>query len=50
MPRAFLVKKVNIVTGKRSWSEIPDSSHGESGDIPGECLVHVCVSQAGKLT
>ncbi|KAG1940631.1 putative transcription factor Ovo-like [Pimephales promelas] len=34
MPRAFLVKKVNIVTGKRSWSEIPDSSRGESGDIP----------------
>ncbi|XP_056093070.1 LOW QUALITY PROTEIN: putative transcription factor Ovo-like 1 [Rhinichthys klamathensis goyatoka] len=33
MPRAFLVKKVNIATGKRSWSEIPDSARGESGDV-----------------
>ncbi|XP_051734647.1 putative transcription factor Ovo-like 1 [Ctenopharyngodon idella] len=29
MPRAFLVKKVNISTGKRSWSEIPDSARGD---------------------
>lgn len=51
MPRAFLVKKVNIATGKRSWSEIPDTARGESGDvcIPGECVVHVRVSH-GKLT
>ncbi|CAM4668765.1 unnamed protein product [Leuciscus chuanchicus] len=33
MPRAFLVKKVNIATGKRSWSEIPDTARGESGDV-----------------
>ncbi|XP_067280093.1 putative transcription factor Ovo-like 1 [Pseudorasbora parva] len=29
MPRAFLVKKVNIATVKRSWSEIPDSARGD---------------------
>uniref|UniRef100_A0A8C1J5V9 Ovo-like zinc finger 1b n=2 Tax=Cyprinus carpio TaxID=7962 RepID=A0A8C1J5V9_CYPCA len=29
MPRAFLVKKVNIAAEKRSWSEIPDSARGD---------------------
>uniref|UniRef100_A0A671QPL1 Putative transcription factor Ovo-like 1 n=1 Tax=Sinocyclocheilus anshuiensis TaxID=1608454 RepID=A0A671QPL1_9TELE len=29
MPRAFLVKKVNIAAEKRSWSEIPDSALGD---------------------
>ncbi|KAL1252918.1 hypothetical protein QQF64_017611 [Cirrhinus molitorella] len=29
MPRAFLVKKVNIAGEKKSWSEIPDSARGD---------------------
>lgn len=29
MPRAFLVKKSCISTGKRNWSELPDEERGE---------------------
>uniref|UniRef100_A0A8C1J679 Ovo-like zinc finger 1b n=1 Tax=Cyprinus carpio TaxID=7962 RepID=A0A8C1J679_CYPCA len=42
MPRAFLVKKVNIAAEKRSWSEIPDSARGDVY-IPGQCLDRVRV-------
>ncbi|XP_065143082.1 putative transcription factor Ovo-like 1 [Paramisgurnus dabryanus] len=29
MPRAFLVKKVNITPGKKNWSHLPDSVRGD---------------------
>ncbi|KAL8184145.1 UNVERIFIED_CONTAM: putative transcription factor Ovo-like 1 [Gekko kuhli] len=29
MPRAFLVKKACVSTGKRNWSELPDEERGE---------------------
>ncbi|XP_053134655.1 putative transcription factor Ovo-like 1 [Hemicordylus capensis] len=29
MPRAFLVKKTSVATGKRNWSELPDEERGE---------------------
>lgn len=35
MPRAFLVKKSCVSTGKRNWSELPDEERGEIY-VPGE--------------
>lgn len=29
MPRAFLVKKMNITNGKKNWSQLPDSVRGD---------------------
>lgn len=37
MPRAFLVKKVNITNAKKNWSQLPDSVRG---DIYVPCEYH----------
>lgn len=40
MPRAFLVKKMNITNAKKNWSQLPDSVRGDIY-IPCECHNYV---------